>query len=79
MTFALISEKNVSASESPILVNTQIDITEIRLLNQAANFQIAVGPTAKSRMIHWLRNPDVEDKKLMTHRSKLIHVRACDH
>ena len=63
VNFALISEKNVSASESPIFVNSPIDITEIRLfLNQAANFRRAVGPTAKSPMTHWLRNPDVEDQ-----------------
>ena len=55
------SEKKVSASESSIFVNSPIDITEIRLFwTKQLIFRIALWPTAKSPMAHWLRNPGLK-------------------
>ena len=61
---ALISEKKVSASESPI----PTDITKITLfLTKQPIFRIALWPTAKSPVAHWLRNPGLNQAKIKTH------------
>ena len=52
------SEKKVSSLESLIFVNSPLDISEIRLFwTKQPIFRIALWPTAKCPMAHWLRNP----------------------